>query len=297
MKILIFTLFLLLSYGREMLITREYTEYLKKHVEWEVKEYEENPLKGWTVEEAKLLFNNPNSKKVRSNYPEVDHIQNLPSALDWSGAECDQGIRNQGPCGAGWAFAVAGMMSERCCLQGKYSGWLSPQELISCDTKNKGCNGGEPQFALDYITKAKGLVSEYCFSYESKQVPCPKACGDGDDWAEAHKCSCKGPIKSCSGVEGIKSCLISGPATLTFNACKSINYYKIGIYKCDCEPDYVGSLTGIAMGYSTTPSCHIKIKLSLGMTWGNNGYINIDCTSCDIDTDEYVNVICEKVIK
>jgi len=297
MKILIFTLIVLLSYGKEMLITKEYTEYLKKHVDWEVIEYEDNPLKGWTLEDAQHLFGKRNVNRRREDIPKAQVIASVPAEINWAGVECDQGIRNQGPCNAGWAFAVAGMMSDRCCLHAKNTGWLSPQELISCDKKSKGCSGGEVDYALDYVVKSKGLVTEYCFSYESKDKPCPRNCDDGGNWVQAHKCSCPGGIKQCGGLASIKSCLTTGPITITFSACKSINYYKIGIYKCDCEPDYIGTLTGLAMGYSNNPSCNINVKLSLGTAWGNKGYINIDCESCEINDEDNINVMCEKVVK
>lgn len=299
MKALIFSLVLAVSCAEEMLITREYTEYLKSHVDWEVMEYEDNPFKGWTLEDAKSLYNQGTSmRRLRhSSIPEVEPLDNLPSHVDWSDRECDQGTRNQGPCAAGWAFAVAGMLSERCCLHSRYRGWLSPQELVSCDKANRGCKGGDPESAMNYIMRNKGLVSEYCFSYESKEVPCPKACRSGDNWMGAHRCSCAGGVKKCTGLASIKTCLTTGPVTLTFSVCKSIEYYKMGIYKCDCDPEYTGTMTGLAMGYSEKPSCNVRIRMSMGMTWGNMGYINIDCSSCEIDSEDNVNVMCEKVTK
>eukprot|EP00831_Metopus_contortus_P014492 TRINITY_DN15996_c0_g1_i3.p3 TRINITY_DN15996_c0_g1~~TRINITY_DN15996_c0_g1_i3.p3 ORF type:complete len:116 (-),score=28.32 TRINITY_DN15996_c0_g1_i3:106-453(-) len=47
--------FLLLGYSlcTELLVTREYTDYLKKHAPYEVVDYEDNIFKGWTVEDAR----------------------------------------------------------------------------------------------------------------------------------------------------------------------------------------------------------------------------------------------------
>ena len=57
---------------------------------------------------------------------------------------------------------------------------LSAQELLSCDKKNKGCNGGYLNIALNY-TKFNGLVSEKCFSFKgnSKHIKCGSQCKNG----------------------------------------------------------------------------------------------------------------------
>ena len=49
---------------------------------------------------------------------------------------------------------------------------LAPQQLVSCDTEDSGCNGGWPTNAYDYIESIGGMVQEtdctcsilYCFN-------------------------------------------------------------------------------------------------------------------------------------
>ena len=295
MKSLLIALVIAAVFAEEMLVTKEYTDYLKKHVDWEVMDYEENPFRGWTMEEASMLMGAKMPEDL-SYVPEVAEKSNLPASLDWSGANCDHGVRNQGQCGSCWAFATTGMISDRCCLQGHDNGWLAPQELVSCDKVDQGCNGGWCTSAVDYVMKAKGLVPEACFPYKAANSPCPSKCADGKVWASSHVCNCVSGYKMCSSVGSIKTCLQSGPVTVAFGVCKSFFNYKNGIYKCDCNGSYAGLHAVLAMGYSDTPVAHYHVRNSWGTTWGAAGYFDIAVDQCGISgTYAKGNVMCEKV--
>ncbi len=57
-------------------------------------------------------------------------------------------------CGSCWAFAVTSALNDRIKIIRK-AVWpdiiLSPQVLLSCDTTNKGCKGGNPPKAYQWI--------------------------------------------------------------------------------------------------------------------------------------------------
>lgn len=289
-------IFLVCVLGHEMLVTKEYTDYLKKHVSWEVIEYEENIFKGWTMEEANMFLGaTAPDLDVTSDFDQVTPDTVLPSSLSWEAQNCDHGVKNQGRCGSCWAVATAGMLSDRCCLQGKDAGWLSAQELVSCDKKSKGCAGGWCTWALDYAKTVKGLVPEACYPYEAMDKPCPSKCVDGKPWAESHVCNCP-EYKNCVGIPAIKTCLKSGPVTVAFGVCKSFFAYKSGIYKCDCAGNYAGLHAVLAMGYKDAPECSWRVRNSWGTAWGDKGYFDIGCNECGIQgTYPNGNVMCEKV--
>ena len=59
------------------------------------------------------------------------------------------------------------VLSDRYCLVDNVNVLLSPQDLVSCDTVlNKGCEGGNPVAAWEYMA-LKGIVSDECFPYTS----------------------------------------------------------------------------------------------------------------------------------
>ena len=295
MKVLILALLLAGIFASEMLVTKDYVDYLKKHVTWEVAEYEENIFRGWTVEEASMFLGAVMPEEM-DFIPSVKVEANLPSSLDWSHASCDHGVRNQANCGSCWAFAVTGMLSDRCCLQGHDHGWLAPQELVSCDRKSHGCQGGWCTWALDYVMSVKGLVHESCFTYKAKDLKCPTTCEDGKDFKASHVCNCVGGYKICKTVEELKTCLKSGPTAVAFGVCRSFFNYKSGVYKCDCGGSYAGLHAVLAMGYSDTPEPNYYVRNSWGTSWGNAGYFNIGVNQCGISgTYPNGNVMCEKV--
>ncbi len=271
----------------EMLVTKEYTDYLKRHVNWEVEEYESNIFRGWTMEEAQTLFG-LESLDVSEDYPEVEHGV-LPESVDWTRSACDHGPQNQAKCGSCWAFAATGMLSSRCCMDASDHGWLSPQELVSCDKGSMGCKGGYLNTPITYFIRHGGLVPDACFPYKAVNTACPTKCVDGSDWTSAHVCKCSSS-KACSGTAGISNCLKSGPTVIAFRVCRSFMTYKSGIYKCDCT-SYIGGHAVLAMGYGSTPSCHFHVRNSWGTNWGQAGYFDIACGTCLIQGGP----ICSKV--
>ena len=296
MRTLIIALAIMAACAQEFVVSQEYTDYLKMHVEWEVVDYEDNIFRGWTMEEAKMLLNDVDLEQDEYFDDSYEVDTNAPSSIDWSGANCDHGVRNQGQCGSCWAFAVVEMLGIRCCLQGNDHGFLAPQELVSCATKkNKGCQGGWPTWALDYVIENKGLVHEACFPYVARNVACAKKCADGKDWKASHVCNCVSGYKTCKTVECFKTALKDGPVTIGFGVCRSFFNYKQGIYKCDCGRSYVGLHAVLAMGFADSP-CNFTIKNSWGTTWGNKGYFQMDCNTCGLPGDyPNGNVYCAKV--
>ncbi len=298
MQTLVFVLLIALldvSLGQNMLVTKEYTDYLKRHVSWKVVDYEENVFRGWTMEEAKNFLGAvvPMGEQM---FPSVQVQQNLPSNVNWAGSSCDHGVRNQAACGSCWAFATVGMLSDRCCLQGHDHGWLSVQYLISCDRKDSGCEGGWCSWALETVMAKHGLPTETCFPYQARNVACPEPCRCEDGSRAQFSCDCKGGFKTCATVAQVRTCLQSGPTTVSMGVCRSLFNYREGVYECDCDDDYIGFHAVLAMGYSDSPKCNYHVKNSWGVAWGAKGYFDIACDSCGISgTYPNGNVMCETV--
>ncbi len=294
-KVLLFALLLAATFAEDMIVTKAYTDYLKKHASWRVADYESNVFRGWTLSEAQLFLGAilPSSS---ADLASVATAKNLPSRLSWAHANCDHGPRNQGSCGTCWAFATAGMLSERCCLQGHDHGWLAPQELVSCDPHNQGCAGGWPSSALDYVISAKGIVHEECFPYKAANAACPSVCADAKDWTGSHVCNCQDGYKSFRTDAELKSVIQSGPVTVTFGVCRSFFSYEADVYKCDCGGKYLGVHTALVMGYSDAPECNYQVRNSWGSNWGQAGYISIGCGQCGIPSAyPSGNVFCDSV--
>ena len=72
-------------------------------------------------------------------------------------------------CGSCWAFASTSALSDRIKIARKAQ-WpdvnLSPQVLISCELPDRGCGGGDPRNAFEWIRK-NNITDETCSPYQA----------------------------------------------------------------------------------------------------------------------------------
>eukprot|EP00829_Urostomides_striatus_P009818 TRINITY_DN2193_c0_g1_i1.p1 TRINITY_DN2193_c0_g1~~TRINITY_DN2193_c0_g1_i1.p1 ORF type:complete len:229 (-),score=27.58 TRINITY_DN2193_c0_g1_i1:59-745(-) len=228
MKVIYFLLFSI-CFGK-IIVTKEYIGELKKIASWEVTEYEDNIFKG--MDESDLQ--DSTRKGLR-------HISKLNS---YAGADCIHEPRSQESCaGSSFAIAVAGMISDRCCMSTHNDyGWLSPMELLSCDMENYGCAGGWPLYSVQYAKR--GLVREDCYPYTGDNENCPEKCEDSEEFLNKSRvCNCTN-IQTLKNLEEVKKALKSGPVVVTFDAYDDLFSYKDGVY-CHKIGRYILSLIHI----------------------------------------------------
>ena len=177
------------------------------------------------------------------------------------------------------------------------------QHLTDCDSynsslpyPNKGCQGGDLQYAMYYMTY-NGLytlsaypLNTYTLNQGSNQ-PCktinaPKYKISG--WYLIYNAT----VQDCN----IRATYISYGFTLStavFAGNLPFIYYSSGILNACSPPPYAGYLDhGVIMvGYSTSTSpSYIKIKNSWGSSWGESGYIKIAYGACNMCTYSVIGV-------
>jgi cathepsin B len=124
-------------------------EIKQKATSWVPHEVHENPLAKLSVEEINGLLGakvGPIPDGEEGPFPEPEEPTSVPATFDsrsqWPG--CVHAIRDQGQCGSCWAFAATEALSDRFCIAsgGRTNVVLSPEDMVSCDKSNMGCNGG-----------------------------------------------------------------------------------------------------------------------------------------------------------
>lgn len=201
--------------------------------------------------------------------------------------------RDQENCGSCWAFATTGLFEGLIGIKNKVAPnyYLSPQQLIDCDSGNNGCDGGNYGPVMKFI-KTYGLVEDKSYPYLAyKQNICRIRSGNVKLKSFSY-CSnySRATSVKCS-VDKVKTLLSKGPALVGIDA-KAIQSYLSGVYTGSCQED---NHAVVLVGYSAatyTTAEHWTIRNSWGADWGENGYIRVarsdqNLNSCYIANEAY----------
>jgi len=217
-----------------------------------------------------------------------------PDRLDWTEtAGAVSAVKDQAQCGSCWAFsATEGIESGVFQTTGVTSPSLSPQQIVSCDKTDGGCNGGDLPTAFTYVEGAGGLSEEDAYPYTSltgRSGRCKKTDINPVVSVSEHKygvAPCEGGACSSQDEDGLKAALASfGPLSVCVNA-ETWNGYYGGVLSGECSGSY-NSLDHCVqlVGYDTTASTpYWKVRNSWGTSWGEGGFIRLPMgiNSCGI---------------
>ena len=95
----------------------------------------------------------------------------IPRCFDWRDRypSVVTRVKDQGKCSAAGAFAVAAQIESVWAIQGNNPlVELSVQQILSCDPRSEGCEGGLfHRYAFEYVLSAGGLETENNYRYYS----------------------------------------------------------------------------------------------------------------------------------
>lgn len=194
-------------------------------------------------------------------------------------------------CGACWAFAVSGSLSDRIKILRK-GAWpdiiISPQVLLSCDLENSGCSGGSPLRALKYIHenqitddscspyRARGHLNGYQCSNTARCKDCP---GNGDNCFVPDEYNVYGieEYGQVIGEEAMKQEIFQrGPITCGISVPDSLLHgYTGGIYEDttgDTNIDHEVSVVGYGQENGVE---YWLVRNSWGTWWGEGGFFRV----------------------
>lgn len=138
----------------------------------------------------------------------------------------------------------------------------SEQQLVDCDSKSSGCDGGLMEFAFEYL-KSNSFCTESQYPYTGKDGSCqdPKCKGGPSN---------KDYTSIRSGDEnGLLQALASGPVSVAVDATDWPSYKGGVISSCAQALNHGVTLVGY------DGSGVVSIRNSWGPGWGEGGHIRL----------------------
>ena len=277
-------------------IRQELVEEIRANASWESHTVETNPLSHMTREELLNLVGT--NMDYEYNVPattEATPVGALPTNFDPRDgskfeAKCIHPVRDQQQCGSCWAFGATEALSDRFCISGK-DVILSPQDPVSCDTNNYGCDGGYLNYVWAYFTNT-GVVTDACWPYSSGSGDsgvCRKTCtGSAQTW-DKYKCKAGSVVHPIS-VSGIQTELYNnGPVEAAFTVYEDFFNYKSGVYYHQSGGQAGGhAIKLLGWGFDTTSGLNYWLCAnSWGASWGDSGFFKIKQGDCGINGQIY----------
>jgi len=252
---------------------------------------------GMTLEDARPLLGTALShiaEHLDETLPEsaYDNDAVIPAEFDarvrWPGLI--HPIRDQQQCGSCWAFSASEVLSDRVAIaSGKASPVLSPEDMVSCDTGDSGCQGGALPGAWAYLVNT-GIVSDACLPYSAGSgaaPPCSQKCADGESWS-----SSKVKASSSYAINGVghmqQELMTKGPIQVGFMVYGSFMSYRSGVYQKlpdETMPEGGHAVKIIGWGVEGGQDYWL-VANSWGPSWGLDGFFKIKrgADACSIET-------------
>lgn len=194
----------------------------------------------------------PSSQPLKKNLA-------LPSSFDLSALGKCTSVKDQGQCGACWAFASIGSYESALIFNNTaVNPDLSEQFLVQCSKDGSGCNGGY----CAYSSMAFGTPLETCAPYGGTETGC--------------SCTKYYPIQNSysvtNDITSIKQAIYSHGALYSNVAVtNAFMAYTGGVFNNDVSSAQINHAI-VIVGWDDNKGAW-RIKNSWGTAWGENGYM------------------------
>jgi C1A family cysteine protease len=207
--------------------------------------------------------------------------ENIPEdGVNWVGLGGVTDVKDQGFCGACWAFSTTGALEGAKFIKTGELVPLSEQNLLDCDHTDLGCNGGLMDNAFKFDEKTGGLCSEEDYPYKAKQgKTCMTNCTDVPGTI----------VKTFVDVppgktHALLAAITLQPISVAIQADQFVfQFYKKGVItddSCGARGDIDHGVLAVGHGVDEeTQEPYFLVKNSWGEKWGDKGYVKFSRNS------------------
>ncbi|KAG9510021.1 Cathepsin L-like protein [Fragariocoptes setiger] len=197
----------------------------------------------------------------------------VPASVDWRTKGAVTEVKNQGDCGACWAFAATGALEAAHFLKSGKLVSLSEQNLMDCSWPygNRGCDGGLMENAYKYVIY-HGLDTEQSYPFIGHNGECmfnKSSIGTTEtsfiDLQHEDELALK------------KAVALHGPVSVGFAVTRGLSKYEKGVFHDEeCEATEMNHAV-LIVGYGTDPNegDYWIVKNSWDTWWGEDGYFRV----------------------
>jgi len=191
------------------------------------------------------------------------------TSVDWRTKGAVNPVQNQGQCGSCWAFSSTAAMEGSHFINAGKLLKLSEQQLVDCDPKSDGCNGGLEMYAFEYLAKHK-QESESSYPYKGRTNRCRYRKHHGLVEATSYVHVPKRSVPDLmAAVEAQPTCVSVDAAGAAFQS------YKGGILSSTtCGTDLDHAVTAVGYGVESGTK-YLIVRNSWTANWGEKGYIRM----------------------
>lgn len=188
-------------------------------------------------------------------------------------------MKNQGQCGACWAFSTIATLESAWSIATLAAGKqqllsLSEQQLVDCAMQDNGCDGGNPSATFGYTEKSN-ICTEGSYPY---QAATGTSCGNSACLVGIMTGNIKGFVEVPSGnQQTLMDAIAQQPITASISAGgqnSPFQHYKSGVLSTNCSGEVDHSVTIIGYG-SEGSQPYWLVRNSWGASWGENGYVRL----------------------
>jgi len=196
----------------------------------------------------------------------------VPDTFDWISKGKVTPVKNQEQCGSCWAFSATENIESVWMIAKDLTPAdfkpLAPQQIVDCDKRDGGCNGGNPPTAYEYIIQAGGQDTEASYPYHAVNQACQFKPAD----VEAKITS----YKTISNEDAMKTATATvSPLSICVDA-SQWQFYSSGVMtpsQCGTSLDHCVQI----VGYDTAANPpYWNVRNSWGTDWGMSGFIRLE---------------------